>query len=571
MSGASAPVLPTPVLEVRGLKVGFHTGRGYVRAVDGASFHVDPGETLAILGESGSGKSVSAAAIMNLIDSPPGDIAEGQILFHGHDLLDMNEEKRRLINGERIAMIFQDPLAYLNPVYSVGWQIAEVFRTRPNAGVTDPWGEAVRLLDRVGIPEPSERARRYPHQFSGGQRQRVMIAMALALRPELLVADEPTTALDVTIQAQILELLKSLQAEEGMSLLLITHDLAVAANIADRIAVMYRGEVVEEGPARRVLEHPEHAYTKRLIAAEPGRAGGLGTDRQGQMREEAEVLLQAEHLVKDYKLPGGLFRRARLVRAVRDAGFSIAAGETLGIVGESGSGKSTLARLLLRLDEATGGHAFYRGRDIFAMDEAELSAMRCRVQMVFQDPYGSLNPQLTVAAIIAESWEIHPQLLPKAEWSARIAELLQMVGLEPAHAERYPHQFSGGQRQRIAIARALASEPELVICDEAVSALDVSIQAQIIDLLAGLRDRLGLAYIFITHDLPVVRHFADRILVMKDGEVVEEGTTVDIFERPQHPYTRALLAASPRPKWTAGDEHEMVFGEERLQRSLPTR
>jgi peptide/nickel transport system ATP-binding protein len=534
------------LLEVQDLAVEFHTAAGTVHAVNGISWHLECGETLALLGESGSGKSVSAAAIMNLIDSPPGYVTAGRALFRGKDLFRMSSEERRRINGRAIAMIFQDTLAHLNPVYSVGWQIAETIRVHGEASASEALRRAIALLERVGIPDAGRRANDYPHQFSGGQRQRVMIAMALALRPDVLIADEPTTALDVTVQAEILALLAELQAETGMGLLLITHDLGVVAEVAGRVAVMHDGRIVETGPVREVFREPRHAYTRRLMAAIPGRQGAL---RQGDAPARAEPLLRVQDLAKHYAITTGLMRRrtGEVVRAVDGVSFDLDAGETLGLVGESGSGKSTLARTLLRLEQPTGGSARYRGEDLLALSPAELLRFRRAIQVVFQDPYASLNPRMTVAAIIAEPWSIHKDALPKARWSARIAELLEQVGLRPEHARRYPHQFSGGQRQRIAIARALALQPEVIICDEAVSALDVSIQAQVIALLAELRRAFGLAYLFIAHDLPVVRHFADRVMVMHQGRIVEHGPTEDIFERPQHPYTQALLAASPIP------------------------
>ncbi len=539
------------LLSVENLAVEFHTAAGTVNAVNGISYHLDAGETLAILGESGSGKSVSASAIMNLIDSPPGYITSGRVLFHGQDLFTMTAEQRRRINGQKIAMIFQDTLAHLNPVYSVGWQIGETL-TAHDAAASTVKQQVVDLLNRVGIPDAERRADDYPHQFSGGQRQRVMIAMALAFRPDILIADEPTTALDVTVQAEILRLLKELQNETGMGLILITHDLGVVAEVADRVAVMNQGKIVETGQTRQIFHHPEHPYTQHLISSLPGGARrapavtlGLATGSGGMPAR----LLTVRDLAKHYAITKGVMRKAtgEVVRAVDGVSFDLEAGETLGVVGESGSGKSTLARTLLRLEEPTSGEAAYRGKDIFALSAADLLALRRKVQVVFQDPYASLNPRMTVAQIIAEPWAIHRDVLAKRDWSSRTAELLQQVGMHPEHARRYPHQFSGGQRQRIAIARALALQPEIIICDEAVSALDVSIQAQVIELLGDLRDRFGLAYLFIAHDLPVVRHFADRVLVMHQGKIVEQGPTEQIFDRPEHPYTQALLAASPVP------------------------
>lgn len=525
------------LLEVRNLSVEFHTVNGVVKAVRDISYHVDRGETLAILGESGSGKSVSSSAVMNLIDMPPGRITSGQILLDGVDLLTMPPAQRREINGRRIAMIFQDPLSHLNPVYTVGWQIREALTTH---GTDDAKAkaEALRLLGRVGIPSPETSLEKYPHEFSGGQRQRVMIAMALALRPDILIADEPTTALDVTVQAEVLALLKELQQETGMAVLIITHDLGVVAEIADRVVVMEKGVLVESGTVRDVYKNPQHAYTKKLIAAAPGK-GEMHAPLPG-----AEPVLKVRNVRKTY----GAFE------ALKGVSFDLMAGETMAVVGESGSGKSTLARILLRLDEPDSGEAFWKGRDLFTLSPAELYKLRRDLQMVFQDPTQSLNPRMTVYQLISEAWVIHPDILPKAKWRERVAELLTQVGLGPEHMGRYPHQFSGGQRQRIAIARALALEPQLIICDEAVSALDVSVQAQVIALLDKLRKQMGIAFIFIAHDLPVVRDFADHVMVMQRGEVVEIGTVREIFETPRQPYTQALLAAGldPDPDVQAG-------------------
>ncbi|MGX5666858.1 ABC transporter ATP-binding protein [Rhizobium daejeonense] len=518
------------LLEVRNLSVEFHTAAGVVKAVKDISWYLDRGETLAILGESGSGKSVSASAILDLIDMPPGRITSGEIRFDGKDLLKLSASQRRDINGRKIAMIFQDPLSHLNPVYPVGWQIVEALTTH-GVDRLAAHAEALRLVTRVGIPEPENALKKYPHQFSGGQRQRLMIAMALAMKPDVIIADEPTTALDVTVQAEVLRLLDELQQETGMGVLIITHDLGVVAEIADRVVVMNAGEIVETGSTREVYKNPQHPYTRKLIGAAPGR---------GEMHpplEAREPVLKVRDLQKYYSA----------FHALDGVSFDLMPGETLAVVGESGSGKSTLARILLRLDEPSGGQAFWKGRDLFTLSPAELFKLRRDLQMVFQDPTQSLNPRMTVYDLVSEAWVIHPEILPKKQWRSRVAELLVQVGLRPEHAVRYPHQFSGGQRQRIAIARALALEPQLIVCDEAVSALDVSVQAQVIDLLDKLRKEMGIAFIFIAHDLPVVRDFADHVMVMQKGKVVELGTVRQIFEAPKMPYTQALLAAGLDP------------------------
>ncbi|SDX11393.1 ABC transporter ATP-binding protein [Roseicitreum antarcticum] len=522
--------MPEHLLEVCNLSVRFHTAQGPVQAVDNVSWHLDRGETLAILGESGSGKSVSSAAIMNLIDCPPGEITQGEIWFDGQDLLTLSNERRRALNGKRIAMIFQDPLSHFNPVYTVGWQIAESM-TAHDRPASEAWARAHDLVKRVGIPEPDQALRKYPHQFSGGQRQRLMIAMALALKPDVLIADEPTTALDVTVQAEVLTLLEDLQAETGMGLVLITHDLGVVADVADRVVVMEKGKIVESGTPHAIYHTPGHPYTRKLVAAAPGK-GALR-----QPSTASEPLLSCRDLAKSY---GGF-------DALKGISFDLMKGETLAIVGESGSGKSTVARLVLRLEDATHGQVLWKGDNLLTMSRRDMTGLRRQMQMVFQDPTQSLNPRMSVHELVSEAWAIHPGIVERRHWRDRVVALLEQVGLTADHATRFPHQFSGGQRQRIAIARALALNPEMIICDEAVSALDVSIQAQVIDLLGELRDRLGLSFIFIAHDLPVVRDFADRVLVMQAGHIVEQGKTQDIFNAPSMPYTQRLLAAGLDP------------------------
>jgi peptide/nickel transport system ATP-binding protein len=518
------------LLEVRNLSVDFHTARGTVHAVKNVSWTVNRGETLAILGESGSGKSVSASAVMNILDMPPAHIVSGEIIFEGQDLLKASYEHRRALNGKRIAMIFQDPLGHLNPVYTVGWQIVEMM-TAHGRPADAARARALELITRVGIPNPEAALGKYPHQFSGGQRQRLMIAMALMLKPDILIADEPTTALDVTIQAEVLALLKELQEETGMGLVLITHDLGVVAEVADRVVVMSKGEIVEKGTARDVYHNAQHPYTRQLIGAAPGK-GDI------RLLDDAQpVLLETQNLRKEYGQH----------IALNDASITLHRGQSLAIVGESGSGKSTLARCILRLEQAESGKALWKGRDLLAMNPRELLGVRREIQMVFQDPTQSLNPRMSVYQLISEGWDIHKLMPDKAKRKARVEELLVQVGLSAEHAQRYPHQFSGGQRQRIAIARALALEPELIICDEAVSALDVSIQAQVIALLNDLRERLGISFLFIAHDLGVVRDFADMVIVMKSGQIVEVGPTSQIFNAPREEYTQRLLAANLDP------------------------
>ncbi len=535
-----------PVLSVRDLAVAFHTGSGEFDAVKSISFDLHRGETLAILGESGSGKSVSSSAIMGILDSPPGFIRGGTAYLDGENLFEMSQTARRNLMGDKIAMIFQDTLAHLNPVYSIGWQISECFKVHRGFSTKEAWGRAVDLLEKVQMPNAATRAHDYPHQFSGGQRQRIMIAMALALEPEILIADEPTTALDVTVQAQILNLLIALRNESNMGLILITHDLGVAAEIADRLIVMNQGEIVEQGLVHEVFAKPKHPYTQRLMNAIPGR----GPYRDLVVSDEiAKPILEVRDLTKHYAVSSGLFSNSTnsIVKACDGVSFDLHKGETLGIVGESGSGKTTVANMLLKLVEPNSGTATLDGEDIFSVTKDRLLLLRRRFQAVFQDPFASLNPTMNVFDIISEPWRIHKDVMAKDRYRQRVLELLDAVGMVADHIDRYPHEFSGGQRQRIAIARALALQPEIIICDEAVSALDVSIQAQIIKLLGELRDEFGLSYLFIAHDLPVVRELSDRVIVMKAGNIVEQGTVQQIFEAPKNPYTIDLLAANPIP------------------------
>jgi len=530
------------LLEIKNLSIDFPNRTGIVHAVNDVSWSINPGETLAILGESGSGKSVSASAVLDLIDSPPAVIANGQILYRGKDLLKTSKEERRTINGKKISMIFQDPLAALNPVYPVGWQIAETLRVHGVDKAT-AYARVIDLLIRVGIEEPERRAKQYPHQFSGGQRQRIMIASAIALEPDLLIADEPTSALDVTVQAQVLALLKKLQAENGMGMVMITHDLSVVEKVADKVVVMQGGRIVEAGTSQQIMTDPQHPYTRKLLDAMPGRHGFEAVQ---EAQTSGKILLEVDNVSRIYGVLPGKAEQAgpKAIRAVNEASFVLKSGETLGIVGESGSGKSTLARMLLGLDQPTIGEIRFDGKDLNGMSAAETFKVRRRMQFVFQDPTASLNPRMTIAQIVSEPWAIHTDVLPRVEWRGRVIALLERVGLQADHIDRYPYQFSGGQRQRIAIARSLALNPDVIVCDEAVSALDVSIQAQVIDLLKQLRSELGLSYIFIAHDLALVRDFATHVAVMYRGQIVEQGKTDQIYRNPQHDYTKRLLSAS---------------------------
>ena len=606
-----------PVLQVRDLVTHFTTPRGVVRAVDGVSFDVRAGETLALVGESGSGKTVTAMSLMRLV-RPPGRILSGRVDYHGRDLLELSEQEMRQVRGTGISMVFQDSMSSLNPVMRIRTQLEEAMLAHGKFSGQEARTRAVELMQRVGIPDPEARLADHPHSFSGGMRQRVMIAMALANRPDVIVADEPTTALDVTIQAQILELLDELNRELGTAILLITHNLGVVARSCQRVAVMYGGRIVEQAPADQLFAEPRHPYTRALLAATPhlaadrdtplvpieGRppdllapipgcayaprcdaaierchreqpptyvdeAGVRGWEcwvsgpegvlpppstgtRADVARAEAasgESLLSVEDLVKTFPVKrrtGVLRRTTAQVSAVDGVDFSIGPGETLGLVGESGCGKSTVARTLLGIHPPTSGTIRFDGRDVGLLHGDDLRWYRSQVQLVFQDPMSSLNPRLTVGDALAEPLVVRG-LATGDGATRRVDELLDLVGLDPQAASRYPHEFSGGQRQRIVIARALAVNPRLLVCDEAVSALDVSLQAQIVNLLQDLQRRLGLAYLFIGHDLATVRHISHRILVMYLGQVVESGPSELITASPQHPYTASLLSAVPEP------------------------
>ncbi len=622
---------PAPVLEVQDLHTHFPTSLGTVRAVDGVSFSVGAGETLGIVGESGSGKSMTALSIMRLIEAP-GRVAGGSIRFQGRDVLTMPPSSLRAMRGNQVAMVFQDPMTSLNPVLRVARQLTEAM-TVHGRGRAEAGRRAVSLLRRMGFTTPERTVRAFPHQLSGGMRQRVVLAMGMSNEPALLLADEPTTALDVTIQAQILELMRELNAEFGTAIVLISHDLGVIAGLCTRVVVMYAGEIVEEGPTDQVLANPRHPYTWALMNAVPRLDSELGSRRlstiegmppnplaqpqgcrfaprcpfrqpicdrhpdllpMGKGRasrcwvaaeglhftrpalpaspaapEAARIdplappLLRATNLVKHFPVPSaGLFGRRRVVHAVDGISLDVRRGEVLGVVGESGCGKSTLGRTLLRVHRPDSGTITFDGQSIGSASQSAIRPLRRRMQMVFQDPYGSLNPRMTVGATLAEPLHCYG-LGGEGGAARRVGELLDTVGLPPTAAGRYPHEFSGGQRQRVAIARALAFEPDFIIADEPISALDVNIQAQIINLMVELQERLHLTYLFIAHDLAVVRHISDRVLVLHLGKVAEMGSAADVFANPLHPYTRYLISAVPVPDAVAerGRTRMLLHGE----------
>jgi peptide/nickel transport system ATP-binding protein len=556
----------TSLLEVRNLRVSFRLDKkNTFEAVKGISFALPKNATVALVGESGSGKSVSSLAVMGLLPPETTIIHEGsQVLFEGRELLGMPLRERRSLCGRDISMIFQEPMSSLNPVFTVGFQIGEVLRRHMGMNAKQARARTLELLDEVGIPDPATKIDAYPSQMSGGQQQRVMIAMAIACEPKLLIADEPTTALDVTIQKQIMELIARLQKKHQMAVLFITHDLGLVGEFADRVIVMRHGVVREEGVAAQVFGQPRDQYTRALLHCRPkldqrplrlpviddymngsARAGIELPQRARGYAPGDENVLVVDKLSKSFWLREGLFGK-REFKAVKDVSFTLPRGKTLGVVGESGSGKTTVGLTLLRLHRASGGSAIFDGRDLVAMSDSEYKAYKRRIQIIFQNPYASLNPRFTVGQILLEPMRIHRIGASDAERVAHAYELLGRVGL-PEHAfHRYPHEFSGGQRQRIAIARCLTMKPEILVCDESVSALDVSVQAQVLNLLQDLQDEYGMSYIFISHDLSVVKYISDQVMVMHHGSVVEMANSDELYRNPQHPYTRQLLAAIPK-------------------------
>ena len=525
------------LLDVRDLSVSFAAGGREMLAVDRASFRIGEGETVALVGESGSGKTVSALSILRLLPYPPASHPSGEVWFEGRDLLKASEPQMQAIRGDRISMIFQEPMTSLNPLHTIEKQVGEVLKLHRHMNDAAAHERVLELLRKVGVRDPEKRLGAFPHQLSGGQRQRVMIAMALANEPDLLIADEPTTALDVTIQAQILELLRQLQREMGMAMLLITHDLGIVRKMAERVYIMQGGKIVENGRTEEIFTAPKHPYTKHLLAAEPKGAPPAANDA-------APIVVETDDLKVWFPIKKGALRRTvDYVKAVDGLSLKLRAGQTLGIVGESGSGKTTLGLAIMRLISSQGPIA-YVGRRIDGLTNREMRPLRKHMQIVFQDPYGSLSPRLSVGQIIEEGLLIQKPELDYAQRRAQISDALREVGLDPNAQDRYPHEFSGGQRQRIAIARAMVLKPKFVMLDEPTSALDMSVQAQIVDLLRDLQKKRDLAYLFISHDLKVVRALCNYVIVMRNGKAVEEGPAQQIFTQPQEDYTRALLAAA---------------------------
>ncbi len=531
--------MTSPLLSVQDLSVAFAQGGRSSTAVDRVSFDIARGETVALVGESGSGKSVTALSVLKLLPYPAASHPSGRILFEGRDLLSLDDTGLRSVRGNKITMIFQEPMTSLNPLHTIRQQVGEVLKLHQGMGDRQAEARTLELLEEVGIRDPRKRLEAYPHQLSGGQRQRVMIAMSLANEPELLIADEPTTALDVTVQAQILELLDRLKDRKGMSMLFITHDLGIVRKIADRVCVMTQGRIVEAGPTREIFDAPQHDYTRHLLASEP-------KGRPPVVDPAAKAVMTGHDVKVWFPIKKGFFRKTvDHVKAVDGIDVTVRAGQTLGVVGESGSGKTTLGLALARMISSSGRIEF-NGTDIGKLSFEAMRPKRRELQIVFQDPFGSLSPRMSVSEIIQEGLAIHEPKLSAGEREKRVIGALEEVGLDPSTRHRYPHEFSGGQRQRVAIARAMVLKPKFVMLDEPTSALDMSVQAQVVDLLRDLQARYGLAYLFISHDLKVVRALANEVIVMRNGQVVEHGPAEQIFERPQTDYTRALISAAFR-------------------------
>ncbi|NRA64239.1 MAG: ABC transporter ATP-binding protein [Pseudobacteriovorax sp.] len=562
-----------PVLSIKDLSIDFRHERGVSRVVNQISFDIPKGKTFGLVGESGSGKSVTALAIMGLLPAQISQVSSGTISFDEQNLLCLSNKNMRSIRGNRIAMIFQDPMTALNPVFTVGDQLIEAIRLHQRISKKNAYDKAIELMKKVGIPRPTQKILDFPHQFSGGQLQRIMIAIALSCEPDLLIADEPTTALDVTIQKQVLDLMQELKNEYQMSILFITHDLAVIGEIADEILVMYRGNLVESGQTEQIFKNPNNSYTKGLLACRPAldnnprrlltvndfredntdvtqhntESPSIDSFKRAKNISQSEIILEVKNLSTHFPIKSGIFRKTqKYLKAVDDVNFKVRKGQTLGLVGESGSGKTTLGRTIIKLYEPTGGKIFFKGQEITNLDQNTMQPIRKYIQMVFQDPYSSLNPRMTVGDIITEPLRISNQNLNSREIKEEAIRLLDRVELPKSHLYRYPHEFSGGQRQRVGIARALSLNPELIICDESVSALDVSVQASVLNLLLDLQEEYKLTYIFISHDLSVVKFISDEIAVLNQGKLVELADYNEIYSNPKRTYTRSLIDAIPK-------------------------
>lgn len=556
-----------PILSVKDLQIDFLKEKVWHTIIKKSSFEIYPNEILGVVGESGSGKSVTSLALMGLLPKEISRIASGNIIFEGNDITHHTDKEFRLLRGAAISMIFQEPMSALNPSISCGEQVAEILHAHTSLKGKEIKEEVLRLFDRVKLPNPNHVYSKYPHQISGGQKQRVMIAMAVACKPKLLIADEPTTALDVSVQNEIITLLKDLQKDNKMSILFISHDLNLVSSISDRILVMYKGDIVEQGGAEEVFNHPHDIYTKALVASRPSlterlrRLSTIGDFLNNKVVKEVITteerlnridkiyskgpLLEIRNVFKDYIINGGLFKKG-VFHALQDINFNVYEGETLGLVGESGCGKSTLGNVILQLDKATKGQIFYKGQDITKLSSKEFRVFRKDIQIIFQDPYSSLNPRLTVGQAISEPMKVHKIGSNDADRREKVIEILHRVGLDETVFNRYPHEFSGGQRQRIGIARTIAVQPKLIICDESVSALDISVQAQVLNLLNDLKDNYSFTYIFISHDLSVVKYMSDSIMVMNKGKIEEIGEADELYASPKSTYTKGLIDAIPQ-------------------------